>query len=98
MRRADVVEAAGLREGEGLRLTLLQYAGVPAALLECRRRVRGITDIGEGHRGPCLDPGAARPIGVLDVVVADLDRVDPGRYRPGRPGKALRHRRRPQRA
>src|SRR5258708_1700577 len=32
MRRADVEIAAGLREGDRLRLALLQYAGVPVAL------------------------------------------------------------------
>src|ERR1700719_517083 len=75
MRCTYVVVGAGLREGDGLRLPLLQCAGIPFALFERRCRVLDITDIGEGHRGSRLYPGAAGPIGVFDVVVADLDRV-----------------------
>src|SRR5262249_43283419 len=70
--------------------------GIPFALLEARWGVRDITDIGERHGGPRLDPGAGRPISILDVVVAYLDRVGPVRDRPRRAGYALRHWRRPQ--
>src|SRR6516162_10454636 len=97
MRRADVIIVARLVEGDRLRLAFRQRAGVPIALLKRRRRVGEIADIGEGYRGPCLDPGTAGPIGIFDVVVADLDRVDAVRDRPRWPGDALRRGRRPQR-
>src|ERR1700730_6940423 len=95
----DVVEAAGLREGDGLRLPFLQYTGIPFpyfALFKRCRRVRDIADVCEGHRCPRLDPSAARKIAILDIVIADLDRVDAGRDWSRRPGNAQWRGRRPQ--
>src|SRR6516165_6032034 len=98
MRRADVVVAAGLGEGDGLRLALLQHAGIPVALLKRRRRVLDVTDIGEGDCGAGLHPNAGRSVGILDIVRTDIDRVDPLGDRSGRPGQGLWRRWRPQRA
>src|SRR5215472_17928481 len=81
MRGADVIIGAGLREGDRLRLALLQCAGIPVALLKRGCRVLDVTDIGEGDRGPSLNPSAGRAIRILDVVVADLDRIDAVRDR-----------------
>src|SRR5882724_5197171 len=75
----DVVLDTRLVEGDGLCLARGQNSGIPTpdlAVFKRRRRVRRVADIGEGHRGPRLDSGASRKVGILDVVVADLDRVD----------------------
>src|SRR5271166_929235 len=97
MRRTDVVVDPRLHEADSLRLAFGQSAGGPLALLERRGIVRQIADIGEGHRGPGLDPRACRPVGVFHVVVADFDRVGRGRDRSDRPSNVRRRRRSPQR-
>src|SRR6516162_10376891 len=56
MRRADVIIVTRLSEGNGLRLALLQYAGVPIALPVGGCGVRDVADIGEGYGGPRFDP------------------------------------------
>ena len=62
MRRADVEVVPGLREGERLRLALLQHARIPFADLSPLERsggMRGITDIGEGQRRASFDLGSS---------------------------------------
>src|SRR5262245_21772570 len=98
MGQTDVVEVAGLREGDGLRLALEQDSRVPLASLHRRRRVRQIADVGEGHGGPGLDADARGREAVFHVVGACSDRVGSDDDRSGRPGNGLRRRRRPQRA
>src|SRR5271157_1381052 len=80
VRRADVEVRAGLFEGDRLRFALVQNAGIPVAdlaFIERRGRVRNVADIGEGQRRARLDPSTGRPIGIFDIVVADLDVVHP---------------------
>src|SRR5262245_30994844 len=98
MRETDVVEVAGLRERDCLRLALEQDTSVPLAAVHRRRRVRQIADVGEGHGAAGLDSDTRRREAVLHVVRARLDRIAPRDDRPGRPGDGLRGRRRPQRA
>src|SRR5262245_32316922 len=93
MRCADVEVITGLREGERLRLALLQYAGIPFADLRPLERgsgMRGITDIGEGQRRAGLDLGASREKDIFHIVGADLDLVDVISERAGRSGNLLR--------
>src|SRR5438309_5729911 len=56
-----------------------------------------IADIGEGHRGSGLYTRTARPKRIFDIVIADLDLVDPVRDWPCGSGDFLRSGRRPQR-
>src|ERR1700740_2144539 len=84
MRDADGIIGSGFREGDRLRLALLQRPGIPVALLKRGCRVLDVTDIGEGDHGPGLNPSTGGAIRILDVVVADLDRIAPVRDRPRR--------------
>src|SRR5262249_6145672 len=86
MGQTDVVEVAGLGEGDRLRLALDQDTRVPLAALHRRRRVRQIADVSEGHGGPGLDPDARGGEAVLHVVRARPDRVGARDNRSGRPG------------
>src|SRR6516225_2480625 len=95
VRRADVEVVARLGEGDGLRLALLQYAGVPIAFPVGGRGVRDVADIGEGYGGPRFDPSPSREIRIFDVVGADIDLVGIGDDRSGRAGNLGRRRRRP---
>jgi hypothetical protein len=92
VRCADVEVCPRLGEGDGLRFPLIERAGIPIAdfaLVERGRRVWNVSDIGEGHGCPGLDPSAGRPIGILDIVVADLDLVDPVRDRAAGSSRAV---------
>ena len=96
----DEVERRGvarflLSEGNGPRLTLLQYAGVPIALLVGGRGVRDVADIGEGYSSPRFDPSPGRQICIFDVVGADIDLVGTRDDRSGRAGNLGRRWRRP---
>src|SRR6202040_3749684 len=96
VRCADVEVCPRFGEGDGLRFPLIEWAGIPIAdfaLVERGRRVRNVPDIGEGHRCPGLDPSAGRPIGILDIVVANLDLVDPVRDRAAGPSSDRRRER-----
>jgi len=100
MRCADVEVITGLREGERLRLALLQYARIPFAdlpPLEGGSGMRGITDIGEGQRRAGFDLGTTREKDILHIVGADLDLVDVISERAGRSGNLLLRGWRPQR-
>lgn len=96
VRRTDVIVAARLREGDGLRLALLQYAGIPFGRFLLRCGVGDIADIREGYACSRLDPRAPRPIPVLLVAVADLYYVGPLRDRSGRASNVRGRGRRPQ--
>src|SRR2546426_7913092 len=94
--QTDIEVVTRLVEGDGLRAAFDQYPGVPLAPFHRRRGVWQITDVGEGHRGACLDPNARRPEAVLHVVGAHADSVGVRDDRSGGPGDGLGWRRWPQ--
>src|SRR5262249_18346475 len=83
---ADIVEVTGLREGNGLRLSLDEHPRIELAAVHRRGRMRQVADVGERHGRARLDANACRREAVLDVVRAGSDRVSAGDDRPRRPG------------
>src|SRR3954469_17256820 len=90
---ADVEISAGFLESDLFRLALVQSTRVPIAdlaFVESSGGVRDVADIGEGDGGSRLDPSAGRPVGVLNVIVTDLNLIDAVGECASRPGDGLR--------